>query len=145
MHNYFFILFLSLFASKYDQENISVIELHDWSFQLENQWYNAIVPGNNFSDLLNHNIIKDPFYATNEDSINWVSKKEWIYKSNFSVPKEELKKQNHELIFYGLDTYTKIFLNDILILETDNMFQKWQINISENLQEIILLKYIFYQ
>ena len=34
-----------------------------------------------------------------------------------------------------MDTYTKIFLNDSLILETDNMFRKWEVDIKNILQQ----------
>ena len=68
--------------------------LSDWEFQYNNKWFTADVPGNNFSDLLSHKLIPDPFYGTNEDSVQWVSKRDWSYKSEFSATENTLKKQN---------------------------------------------------
>ena len=60
-------------------------EINNWKFQYQGQWYSAKVPGNNFSDLLNNGFIPDPFYGTNEDSVQWVAEKEWIYQTTFST------------------------------------------------------------
>ena len=118
------------------QEEISLSqEINDWEFKYEGDWHKAIVPGNNFSDLLRHNFILDPFYGTNEDSVQWVTKRDWLYKSEFLATENTLKKQNKILVFYGLDTYAKIFLNDSLILVADNMFRKWEVDIKGLLQK----------
>ena len=109
-----------ILSSCQKQEEIVLLqEITNWEFKYQGNWHKAIVPGNNFSDLLQHNLIPDPFYGTNEDSVEWVAKRDWLYKSEFILTEKTLKKQNQVLVFYGLDTYTKIFLNDSLILETD--------------------------
>ena len=97
----------------------------------------------NFYDLLDHNIIADPFYGTNEDSIQWVSKRDWEYLSNFSVPKNIFSKQNIMLSFHGLDTYAEVFLNDSLILIANNMFRTWEINVKGILKKenTLLIKF----
>ena len=135
MHRYLLIV-LIIFSSCQKQEEIVLLqEITNWEFKYQGNWHKAIVPGNNFSDLLQHNLIPDPFYGTNEDSVEWVAKRDWLYKSEFILTENALKKQNQVLVFYGLDTYTKIFLNDSLILETDNMFRKWEVDIKNILQQ----------
>ena len=101
-----------------------MLEIKNWNFEHNGNWLKANVPGNNFSDLLTHKIIPDPFYGTNEDSVQWVSEKEWTYKSEFKLSKDFLQKDQHEIIFNGLDTYSKVYLNDSLILNSNNMFRK---------------------
>ena len=61
------------------------------------------MPGNNFSDLLNHGFIPDPFYGTNEDSVQWVAEREWVYRTIFAPTLAN----NQTLIFNGLDTMLK--------------------------------------
>jgi beta-mannosidase len=142
LYKYFFLLLLFISCQKQEERNIST-PIKDWEFKYENNWHKAIVPGNNFSDLLNNNFIVDPFYGTNEDSLQWVSEKVWKYHSKFKVSKETLAKSNHTLIFKGLDTYAKVFLNDSLILKANNMFRSWKIDVSENLKQENKLLIIF--
>ena len=127
---------------KQEKGNLSQ-EIINWEFEHENSWYEAEVPGNNFSDLLNHSLILDPFYGTNEDSVQWIVEKNWKYRSKFSVSKNTLSKKNHILCFNGLDTYAKVYLNDSLILQADNMFRTWDVNVSDILKKenILLIEF----
>ena len=124
-----------LSSCKGEEDIILSQKINDWEFEYEGEWQKAIVPGNNFSDLLKHNFIIDPFYGTNEDSLQWVAKRDWLYKSEFLVTENTLKKQNQILVFYGLDTYAKVFLNDSLILVANNMFREWGIDVQGILQK----------
>lgn len=110
---------------------VQTTDLKNWQFQYQGEWHVATVPGNNFSDLLSHGFIPNPFYGTNEDSVQWVAEKEWVYRTTFSS--DEAK--NQTLIFKGLDTYAEIFLNDSLILKTDNMFRTYELEVSQLLEE----------
>lgn len=128
---YFFIF---IFFSNCSSDN-KIITLDNWTFENENVWRKANVPGNNFSDLLFHNLIPDPFYGTNEDSVQWVSDKDWIYKTNFSLNNNFLSANKHSITFHGLDTYAEVILNDSIILRADNMFRKWVIPLKNVLKE----------
>ena len=112
-----------------------VLEIKNWDFEHNGEWLKAGVPGNNFSDLLTYDIIPDPFYGTNEDSVQWVSDKAWTYKSEFKLSNNFLAKNQHEIIFNGLDTYSKVYLNDSLILNSNNMFRSWSIPLKNILKE----------
>lgn len=129
-------------CSKKEKGNLTK-EIRNWEFKHKNRWYEAEVPGNNFSDLLNHGLISDPFYGTNEDSVQWISEKNWSYRSNFSVTENTLTKKNQILCFNGLDTYAKVYLNDSLILQANNMFRIWDVDVSDILEKdnILLIKY----
>ena len=123
------LIFLSSCVER--KENINTKEIIDWQFNYKNKWHKAKVPGNNFTDLLNHRFIEDPFYASNEKKIKWVIENDWTYRSTFTVKNTSLIKRNQILSFYGLDTYAEIYLNDSLILETNNMFKTWDVDVSE--------------
>lgn len=103
---------------------------NNWSFQKvgDSLWLNATVPGSVHLDLLNNKKIKDPFFRLNEHNLQWIDKEDWQYKTNFDISENELSKQNIELDFFGLDTYSKIFLNDSLVLQTNNMFRNYVID-----------------
>ena len=127
---------LIIFSScRKEEKSILIQEISNWEFSFEDEWHKADVPGNTFSDLLNHNFITDPFYGTNEDSVQWVANKNWHYQSVFSSDQITLKRQKQFLVFNGLDTYAKVYLNDSLILVADNMFRKWEVDVKGILQK----------
>ena len=112
------------------------VELNgNWSFSFDDRWLDAHVPGCIHLDLLDNKLIPNPFWGTNEDSVAWVAEKEWTYRTNFN--KSQLKGyDNVSLVFYGLDTYSQVFLNGSLLGETDNMFIRWEFPIeTESLKD----------
>ena len=131
------------FSCQFKQENVIRKEITDWQFQHNGESLDATVPGNNFTDLLNHKLISDPFYGTYEDSVQWISDRDWNYRSRFSVSNKTLIKENQFLVFNGLDTYAKVYLNDSLILEANNMFRKWEIEVKGILREENVLHIAF--
>ena len=92
MYKYLFIVLVVFSSCRNEEKMVITQEIDNWKFQYQGQWYSAEVPGNNFSDLLNHNLISDPFYGTNEDSVQWVSENNWIYRSKFSISENKQKK-----------------------------------------------------
>jgi beta-mannosidase len=46
-----------------------------------------------------------------------------------TITSEEFAKNNIILNFEGLDTYADVYLNDKLILQANNMFRTWEINV----------------
>jgi beta-mannosidase len=125
------IAMISFCGCKNDKLAVSEIGLNDnWSFQKvgDTVWLDTKVPGSVHIDLLNNKKIKDPFYRLNEHELQWIDKEDWQYKTNFELSENELSMQNIELEFFGLDTYSKVFLNDSLVLQTDNMFRNYIID-----------------
>lgn len=114
------------------------IELNkNWAFSEEGKekWYPADVPGAVHTDLMANKIIEDPFYRINEKDIQWVGEKNWTYKTSFDVPAKILKSNNIELKFMGLDTYAKVYLNGVQIIDADNMFREWEADCKSLLKE----------
>ena len=134
-----------------DSNRTMKIEICDnWKFRQENteRWYPAEVPGCVHTDLMKNNLIPDPFIGTNEQSLQWIGEKNWIYETTFDVPAEILNKESIELVFDGLDTYAEVTLNNSPILKANNMFRTWRINCREILLEhgnhiIVRFKNIF--
>lgn len=89
----------------------------------------ATVPGTIHTDLLANGLIEDPFYRVNEKKQQWIDKKDWEYNTFLEITAEEFKKNNIVLLFEGLDTYADVFLNDTLILKSNNMFRSWEVNV----------------
>ena len=77
------------------------IELTDWQFEYDGQWYPATVPGFIHTDLMQNGIIGDPYYGTNEDSVQWVGQREWHYR--VAVDRSRLPKDDSLwVVFEGL-------------------------------------------
>ena len=80
-------------------------------------------------------LIPDPFYGTNEDSLQWIELEDWEYRTTFTAGEELLGWQRIDLILEGLDTYAGVYLNDSLLLESDNMFREWRIDCAGLIRE----------
>ena len=61
----------------------------------------------------------------------------------FNIDKKVLQKNNIILCFEGLDTYASIYLNDNLLLNTNNAFRKFQVDVKSILTENNTLKIVF--
>ncbi|WP_299115733.1 glycoside hydrolase family 2 protein [uncultured Winogradskyella sp.] len=144
---YSFLLFILICFSCQPKHNVPVtIEIDsNWQFKKVSDpiWRSATVPGNIFSDLLDHQLIEDPFIANNEENVQWVSKTDWEYKTIFSVDEETFQKKNIELNFEGLDTYASVYLNDSLILKANNAFRQWNVNVKPILKPENELRLVF--
>ncbi|MGC6415319.1 MAG: beta-mannosidase [Bacteroidia bacterium] len=105
----------------------------DWYFRSihSQEFLPATVPGNVYSDLLDNGVIEDPFIGTNETKVQWVSDSTWVYHTRFEATPNVLNKDNIRLNFEGLDTYAKVYLNDHLILTSDNAFRNYQVKVKD--------------
>lgn len=135
MKKYFlYVLFVSYSASS---QNTEIILNTSWEFRQKGteKWMPAVVPGNVHTDLVKNEKIPDPFYADNEKKVQWIENEDWEYRTEFSCDKKTLSQNNIELKFEGLDTYAKVYLNKTLILESNNMFRSWTVNVKKKLKE----------
>ena len=94
----------------------------------------ASIPGSIHKDLQHQSLIPDPFVDMNELSSRWVPERTWSYKIEFQSPASG-KGSTTDLVFKGLDTLATVSLNGKKILDADNMFLEYRVNISESLRE----------
>ncbi|RAR02868.1 carbohydrate-binding module family 35 protein [Stemphylium lycopersici] len=86
-------------------------------------------------DLLKNGKIADPFSDLNEMSVRWVGDQTWTYRTTFATPAHYgLPNVVSQLRFQGLDTFALVYLNDRLILGSDNMFVEHKVDIAGNLE-----------
>ncbi|MGH1516178.1 beta-mannosidase [Chryseobacterium sp. JK1] len=100
-----------------------------WIFKnsKDQNWLPAKIPGTVHLDLMNNKVIPDPFKDENEKKVQWIENEDWYYQTEFTISAQELKNDNIDLVFNGLDTFSEIYLNDKLLKKTDNMFRTWNI------------------
>ncbi|SFW45991.1 beta-mannosidase [Chitinophaga sancti] len=138
MRRYVNIACLCLLTATAGAQSFQQIELNkDWQFSStdENTWRSATVPGTVHTDLMAHHLIPDPYVGMNEKSVQWVDKKNWQYKTTFSVTKEMLQHDWLALDFKGLDTYVDIYINDDSIASSANMFVPLKAQIKQKVKE----------
>ena len=110
---------------------------YGWQFRQvgTETWYPATVPGTVHTDLLANGLIEDPFKDNNEIEQQWIENENWEYKNVFSLDGEMYNYKHHEFNFEGLDTYAEVYFNDSLILEANNMFRSWRVDVTGMLNE----------
>ena len=126
---------LTFLTACHPEKELPIITALDsnWSFRTINSKtsHPATVPGNIYSDLIDNSIIEDPFIRDNEFKLQWVSDSTWIYQTRFDVSSTILNKENIDLNFEGLDTYAQVYLNDSLILSSNNAFRNYKVPVKD--------------
>ena len=133
-----FLFALSISGLAFNQSAPTERTLHDsWTFKQadDSTWLPATVPGCVHTDLMDNGLIEDPYYRLNERKVQWVDKKDWVYQSNFEISTEEFHRQHHELRFEGLDTYASVYVNDSLVLQSNNMHRTYTVDVKKHLIE----------
>ena len=121
-----FLFCSQMFLAQTSYRNLST---ENWTFNKQNstEKYRATVPGTIHTDLFQNKLIPDPFLEDNEKSLQWIENETWEYETTFKLSEKELKFQNIELNFNGLDTYATVILNGKIVLNADNMFRVWNV------------------
>jgi beta-mannosidase len=134
-----FFIFTLVSCSNIREEKMAInIEInHNWEFRQvgRESWLPATVPGTVHTDLLANKLIEDPYYRLNEKQLQWIDKADWEYRVVFMADEKLVEKTKKELVFEGLDTYAKIFLNGEPVGGTDNMFRTWTIDVTDKIKK----------
>ena len=130
-----FLLFLFFSFTTLAQKQALFLN-QNWAFSKkgESSIYPATVPGNIFTDLLDNELIENPYQENNEQKLQWVEQEDWIYKKTFSLTSKQLSFENIRLCFEGLDTYADVFVNEKKVFFADNMFRTWELEIKNFLK-----------
>lgn len=140
MKIFWFLLIFAFFTPAGASAQTSKTEIslnNNWKFREVNKpdWQAATVPGCVHTDLLANKLIEDPYYRDNEKKQQWIGKTDWEYETGFQVSTEVLNRQKLEIVFQGLDTYANVFLNDKPILNADNMFRTWRVDVKNAVKQ----------
>jgi beta-mannosidase len=83
--------------------------------------------------LIEKGELPNPFYGENESLFTWIENYEWEFVSTFQIDEQQLEYHFIELNFPNIDTYAKIYLNNQLILEAENYFRPYRVQIKQHL------------
>ncbi|KAM6439989.1 beta-mannosidase isoform 1-T1 [Liasis olivaceus] len=96
----------------------------------------AEVPGCVHTALLREGLIQDPYYRFNDLVYRWISLDNWTYSRTFKAPFDISMWQKVSLVFEGVDTVAQIVVNNITVGKTDNMFQKYNFDVTDVIKGI---------
>lgn len=94
-------------------------------------WTPATVPGTVHTDLLAAGRIPDPLTGDHEAELGWIEREDWLYRRTFDVDARLLDEEAVELVFDGLDTFAEVLLNGRRVLEADNQFRSWRVDVRD--------------
>jgi len=95
------------------------------------QWIDAEVPHAVQYALIKAGIIQNVFEsAANAEAAVWVANSDWLYQKQFDLPKDVLAFPNVVLQLNSIDTFADAYVNDTLIGSTDNMFVRYQFDLT---------------
>jgi beta-mannosidase len=116
-----------LFAQDRYKEYIS----DGWKFKNTNQtaWSNINIPCDVHTELVKRKMMANPYWGYNDSLANVIDNSNWEFATSFDVSISTFNQKNIELVLEGLDTYTKVYLNDNLLGETYNVHRNWIFNI----------------
>ena len=131
----FAILILFTFSVN-SQNDTSLVLNKGWTFSLKDKqkFYPARVPGNIYSDLFANELIKDPFIGNNEKELQWVTDSVWCYRNLLFLEDKFLLNKHVDIVFEGLDTYAKVWINDSILFNSDNAFRIWKKDVKKYLK-----------
>uniref|UniRef100_A0A9J8DJT6 beta-mannosidase n=1 Tax=Cyprinus carpio carpio TaxID=630221 RepID=A0A9J8DJT6_CYPCA len=111
----------------------------------------AEVPGCVHTTLQRQGFIsQDPYYRFNDLAYRWISLDNWTYTTSFSVPSHVRGKGKAVLVFEGVDTVSTISLNGLTIGKTDNMFRRYDFDVTgllkdeENVLQVWIMSAVTY-
>ena len=112
------------------------MQIKEWEFKYgEYDWLSCEAPCSMYSVLLEHNLIKDPFYGLNELELTNLSDADCCFVGKVHLDNETLNKDHVEITFYGLDTICDIYVNGKWLDYVNNMHIAYTYDIKEMISE----------
>jgi beta-mannosidase len=87
------------------------------------------VPGSLYKDLLDQQLLDDPFYRDNEDIFTELTRHAFLYQRSFIIHDELLQSDRLLLVCEGLDTLATISLNGQELAKTNNMHCTYEFDV----------------
>ena len=122
---------LSKLPADKTKDALSVSLKGSWSllFDDSDKKLSAELPGDVHSALLKAGVIPEPFEQANEELVQWVGEKDWVYTREFDIHSEMM---DYDSIFLNLgtvDTFSQIYINGQFVGDTANMFRRYRFEI----------------
>ena len=101
---------------------------------IKNNRIPASVPGCVHTDLMQENLIPDPYLDQNENDLQWIGQTDWHYHTTFALTNAQLQEDKLELVCEGLDTIATLFVNEQEVARTYNMHRSYRFDVKPYVQ-----------
>lgn len=91
----------------------------------------AAVPGSALSALLIQHRVQDPFFGTNEAETRELFRKDYFFAREFEVLPELFEQERIRLCCKGIDTISRVYINNMLVGSTDNMHRTYNFEVKQ--------------
>ena len=127
-----FLLFICFIAIKVCSQKPMVLS---WEIQhpISKEWFPLGERGSVQEALCRQGILPDPFYGENEKLYQWIEEHQWHLRSRFFLTEDMFNATEVELDFPCIDTYASISINKQNILEAENYFHPYQVEVRDKL------------
>jgi beta-mannosidase len=127
-----FLLFICFIAINVRSQNSLVLS---WEIQhpISQEWFPLGERGSVQEALYQQGILPDPFYGENEKLYQWIEEHQWHLRSRFFLTESLFNAAEIELDFPCIDTYASISINKQKILEAENYFHPYLVDIRDKL------------
>ncbi len=99
------------------------------------KWIEASVPGSVYLDMLNAQIIDDPYFGENEKTVRDISYNDFEYERDFEVSEQLFAEQKVFLVCEGIDTCADIYINNSFISSVNNMHCTYRFDIKKYIRQ----------
>uniref|UniRef100_A0A915KHW4 Beta-mannosidase n=1 Tax=Romanomermis culicivorax TaxID=13658 RepID=A0A915KHW4_ROMCU len=108
---------------------ISDLTLQNWTLTDDQNRYKLTikVPNDVYMALFQNGQIPDPYFENNDLKVRHLAYSNWNLSTLIRIPENAT---NHVLIADSIDTAAKIYLNGRLVSKTDNMFNRYSLDIT---------------
>jgi len=97
-------------------------------------WRNVRVPNSVYCNLAEVGDFTISELEMDPERYGWIADAHWVYRKSFDADQVLLERERVELVFSGLDTVARIWLNDELIGEPENMFIEYRYEVGNLLK-----------
>lgn len=95
----------------------------------------AKVPGSIFTDMIQANLLPDPYYRDNSNLFEEAAEYDYTYTREFDMDESDLLFENITLCCEGLDTLCELSVNGEKLASVDNMHRSWRFPVKEMLRK----------
>ncbi|MAV47331.1 MAG: glycoside hydrolase family 2 protein [Alphaproteobacteria bacterium TMED89] len=100
-----------------------------WQLALDGREVACVLPGDIHSALLDHDLIPDPYFASNEDVVRWVMEREWVLHRVVELTAEQAALLN-QIELDRVDTLATVRINGTKVGRCENAFRRWRFDVA---------------
>ena len=114
-----------------ERNTMAKILLNNWVLKCPERQIvvDAQVPGDITIDLFNADIVENPYFGMNKENMKWIAETNFTYECHFNIDDNTFNCEAINLSFAGIDLFSDIELNGVVLGHTENMFLRYTFDI----------------